>query len=542
MLDGKKAYALSKKYTDDSMAGAGAVAGVPCQIQSITPITGGNRVTFLWIDNEGVSHTSTMDVKDGAKGDTGETGATGKGIKSMTINSSNHLIVTYDDDTTNDAGEVPNVQADWNEDDSTADSFIKNKPTLGTASAKDSTDTVRPNSHDLVESNAVYSAINGALSSVYTPRGDLTCAELVEGLLIDANIGNVYQMTDSGTTSALFIQGVGTTINVNDCVGIIKAGQNTILFNYMGNAFDLHDYQKKDLASSIEGASTVEGALSALSTNKATQAEVNDIVNVLGAKNLLPNNAVSQTTNGVTFTVNSDGSVTVNGTASENTWLWFVSYAQGGFYLPVGRYILNGSEQEASDTYDWSVYVTIAGESSNLASDWGHDTDGVAFENTSASNKLISAIWIKSGAVLNNALFKPMIRLASDPDDTYQPYAKTNKELTDGLAYSTNETNTGKTWIDGKPIYRKVIVYDTARTGGVAVQIGTLSNVETLIDYRAFLKGSNGVTTFAERYDSETNYILIWFDNGKVYFRQANSSTIYLQAPIYAIMEYTKTS
>lgn len=69
--------AMAKKYTDNSLAGAGAVAGVPCQIQSITPITGGNRVTFLWKDNNNVSHTSTLDVMDGAKGDKGEKGDTG---------------------------------------------------------------------------------------------------------------------------------------------------------------------------------------------------------------------------------------------------------------------------------------------------------------------------------------------------------------------------------------------------------------------------------------------------------------------------------
>lgn len=75
-------------------------------------------------------------------------------------------------------------------------------------------------------------------------------------------------MSDSGTTSSLFIQGAGITINKDDNVGIINAGPNTILFNYMGNAFDLHDYQKKDLTQAVEGETTVEGALGALSTNK----------------------------------------------------------------------------------------------------------------------------------------------------------------------------------------------------------------------------------------------------------------------------------
>ena len=47
-----------------------------------------------------------MDGVDGDKGDTGQTGATGKGIKSVEVNSSNHLIVTYTDDQEVDVGEI----------------------------------------------------------------------------------------------------------------------------------------------------------------------------------------------------------------------------------------------------------------------------------------------------------------------------------------------------------------------------------------------------------------------------------------------------
>ena len=129
------------------------------------------------------------------------------------------------------------------------DAIDEIKGGLGTASGKNFTDLVRPNSHELVESGSVYSAINNALSSIYTPRGELTCAELTSSLLIEDNVGNIYTMSDSGTTSALFINGAGQTINVNNNVGIIKAGANTYLFNLMGDAFDLHDYQKKELSS-----------------------------------------------------------------------------------------------------------------------------------------------------------------------------------------------------------------------------------------------------------------------------------------------------
>ena len=92
---------VAKKYTDDSISGiSGTLAGKNCKIQSITDITDGKRVTFAWTDDGGTSRTSTMDVMNG------EVGEDGLGIKSVDINAQNHLIVTYDDDTTHDAGEI----------------------------------------------------------------------------------------------------------------------------------------------------------------------------------------------------------------------------------------------------------------------------------------------------------------------------------------------------------------------------------------------------------------------------------------------------
>lgn len=56
-------------------------------------------------------------------------------------------------------------------------------------------------------------------------------------------------------------------------------------------------------------------------------------------KNLLKNVAESKTENGVTFTVNSDGTVHVKGTATANT---FLRLTKGNFYLPVGMYTMSG--------------------------------------------------------------------------------------------------------------------------------------------------------------------------------------------------------
>lgn len=124
--------AAARKYTKDTIEGAGAVAGKPCQINSITDITGGHRVTFLWVDNSDVEHTSVMDVMDGVSPtftvteitgghrltitDAEDTytfdvmnGEKGLGVKGVEVTDENHLVVTYDNDTEEDAGEITTV-------------------------------------------------------------------------------------------------------------------------------------------------------------------------------------------------------------------------------------------------------------------------------------------------------------------------------------------------------------------------------------------------------------------------------------------------
>lgn len=89
---------LLKTYVKKSLVGVGALKGANCQIQSVTDITGGKRVTFLWYDTNNVAQTTDVDLMDGDDG---------KGISSVDIDANGHLIITYTDDTTHDAGEIP---------------------------------------------------------------------------------------------------------------------------------------------------------------------------------------------------------------------------------------------------------------------------------------------------------------------------------------------------------------------------------------------------------------------------------------------------
>ena len=64
-ISGEVALAAAKKYTEETVIGGGALKGKNCVVDSISSITGGNRVTFGWTLDDGTEQSGTMDVMDG---------------------------------------------------------------------------------------------------------------------------------------------------------------------------------------------------------------------------------------------------------------------------------------------------------------------------------------------------------------------------------------------------------------------------------------------------------------------------------------------
>lgn len=91
-------YALSKKYTKESLLGGGAVVGKNVTVSSITPIDGGNRVTFSYTLDDGTVKTSAMDVMDGIAGEQGNGIAKIEKIKTVDLIDTYRM--TFDDGST----------------------------------------------------------------------------------------------------------------------------------------------------------------------------------------------------------------------------------------------------------------------------------------------------------------------------------------------------------------------------------------------------------------------------------------------------------
>lgn len=161
----------------------------------------------------------------------------------------------------------------------------------------------------------------------------------------------------------------------------------------------------KDVAPTIE---TVDG----------DKVNVNDIVvnsKVIpelvdnGRKNLLKITSSSEVINGVTFTVGTDGSITVNGTATAEAWF----YVDPEMQSYNGTYVLSGCPSRGSrSTFELQM------ASWNFR-DFG---DGVTFTKTNESSSV--AIGIRSGYKAVNLVFRPMIctKEAWDVSHEYVPY------------------------------------------------------------------------------------------------------------------------
>ena len=328
---------------------------------------------------------------------------------------------------------------------------------------------------------------------------------------------------------------------------------------------DLSGYQRKALTTPITIGGVqqnyVEGALGALNTAKGDKSVLDNEIatrSALGAKNLLPfpySGYETITENGLTYTINEDYSITIQGTASAECYFLFV-LARQKFNLPDGNYILT-SKGVSPSIITWVNEWQNGAYKRNLT--WASDPDiDYPFTiDTSGFDSLEIGITIYQNAVINTTIY-PMIRLASDTDDTYQPFAMTNQQLTGDMIYSTSEVDTGKVWINGKKIYRTVLSGTTnAGSSGdttITTQFTNVipNNFETIVSISGVMDtpiSSGKVPRSLNYFANTSDYIMCHvgttvnnvFYQGGFQMRTPNVSH-YSQSPFRAIIEYTKTT
>ena len=122
------------------------------------------------------------------------------------------------------------------------------------------------------------------------------------------------------------------------------------------------------------------------------------------------------TMNNLTFTVNEDMTILVNGTPNANTNFFLYNNATSEI-VPSNNYIVNGCPSGGSQT---TYFINTRNDSA-----WGNrDTgSGITINNSSITGM---AITVANGTQMNKMLFKPMIRLATVTDGTFEPYTRWN--------------------------------------------------------------------------------------------------------------------
>lgn len=116
-------------------------------------------------------------------------------------------------------------------------------------------------------------------------------------------------------------------------------------------------------------------------------------------------------TNGVTLTVNDDGSCKINGTASSN----LTAYLNGALALKAGSYIATDGGSGSSSTA--FMYLIDSGETTIATVSSGSASFTLAEDAT-----IKVALRMLNGKTYTNMMFYPMIRLSSETDATFAPY------------------------------------------------------------------------------------------------------------------------
>lgn len=192
----------------------------------------------------------------------------------------------------------------------------------------------------------------------------------------------------------------------------------------------------------------------------------NNITNNI-CTNLLNPTLKTSSQNGITCTNNGDGTYTLNGTASDNA----VFILQSNIEIASGKYKLTGCPQGGSTT------------SFKLDFEYKGNSTGIDYGNGSIINKTSNDIFkylrivVYTGAILNNAVFKPMLttNLSATYND-FVPYTGNTGRLNADVALLKNnlDNTINKYVINTKetiyiPLNTMLLIYETAFDMGTYV-------------------------------------------------------------------------
>ncbi len=159
----------------------------------------------------------------------------------------------------------------------------------------------------------------------------------------------------------------------------------------------------------------------------------------------------TKTINGITFTVNNDGTINVNGTATELTTFWLFNKSKNlPLGMSVGKMYTISLKGGSDNCYIYTNYIDSAGEAhgAGLSSNTGNTPTNTVGEEWKG---LQIYIVVTQGTALNNVTVYPMLNYGSSALP-YEPYTQSVLSLPEAVEngeWNTIDIENGKNILQG---------------------------------------------------------------------------------------------
>lgn len=234
-------------------------------------------------------------------------------------------------------------------------------------------------------------------------------------------------------------------------------------------------------------------------------------------KNLIPfpYKMTTNTNLGITWTDNNDGTITINGTATADSY--FTLYQ--GEMFPIGKYkITSGNGLNES----YCVYMRRVNKSTGLREGDAYFSyqDDKVFNVTQADIEkydIFVTAYVKLGTTVSNIVLKPMLRRAEIDDDTWEPFRLSVAEMIQedehdmGCFYRINRRTGRKEWLnpdcrpgweyclterwDMKPVYQMTL-YAASLPNNSAMVLESLADWDKIVSVSGYALDKDDLTSY----------------------------------------------
>ena len=455
-MNGAVSYILSKIYTDNSLKGiSGTLAGKNCTISKTEEVEGGTNITFTWTADDGTKKNTTIFVKDGEKGKDGEQGETGVSIVGAHFNSNGKIVFELSDGSETAPTSLPSASVDISPD---SGNVIEQRANGIFVPETDTSNFVEKEENKGLISDEEKAQIALNKSAIETLNGDESVVGSVAKQIAEALrkinslskevVDAVPSVADAKDNVIYLLKGEGTTYEMYSIVSLPDGSKN--MASLGSTEIDLNGYLTVTKASELYLAladvdkdtlaklgTVAEGEVIYLTFNGSKILTLSQIESIVYKKSEVD----------ALLEAKLDKSAVVKSLDSTKT----------DDEIPSAKCVFDelegkiNSEQGSMN----AGKALVINEEGNVVP--GDVAPANVFKSEDFSVDGANEVSLLPARRVYNGTRADWNSLSVAEKTQYGATAFTDDEGGGADIYSTNETKTNKVWIDGRPIYRKVI-------------------------------------------------------------------------------------